>query len=184
MCVGLPRPQVVRHPDVFTNLETPQILWSKSFHRVHLQRLLTPWKSVPRDAISNPLITWAFFFFFNWDTADFQCWVDLCSTAKWLSYTYIHTYIYIYIYNTHINVYIHPFLYPFSILSYHKILNRFPLARCSRTSQFIHSIYNGFHLWNQISHSTPPQPLPLGNHRSVLYVCKSVSVSRLEFCNM
>ena len=58
-------------------------------------------------------------------------------------------------------MYIHIYtsvFYPFSILSYHKILNTFPLARYSTTLRFIHSIHNGFHLLNPIS--TPPLPTP------------------------
>ena len=85
----LPCPLVVCRADVFTNREVPRILWFKSFHRVHLQLLLSPWKSVAQYEISNPLITRAFFFFFNWNIVDLQCWIDLCSTANWFSYTYI-----------------------------------------------------------------------------------------------
>ena len=48
----------------------------------------------------------------------------------------------------------------------------------SRTLSFILSIYNSLHLLIPNSQSVPPPPFfPLGNHKSVLYVCESVSVS-------
>ena len=48
----------------------------------------------------------------------------------------------------------------------------------SRSLLFIHPIYNNLHLLIPNSQSIlPPLPLPLGNHKSVLYVCESVSVS-------
>ena len=41
----------------------------------------------------------------------------------------------------------------------------------SRTLLFIHSVYNSLHLLMSNSQSIPPPPhLPLGNHKSVLYV--------------
>ena len=44
---------------------------------------------------------------------------------------------------------------------------------------FTHSICNGLHLLIPDAQSIPPLPLlPLGNHRPVLCVCESVSVSR------
>ena len=46
----------------------------------------------------------------------------------------------------------------------------------SRTLLFIHPIYKSLSLIPN-SHSIPPQPSPLGNHKSVLYVCESVFVS-------
>ena len=47
---------------------------------------------------------------------------------------------------------------------------------------FIHSIYNSLHLLNPNSQSILPSPLlPLGNHKSILYVCESVSVDPLFY---
>ena len=52
----------------------------------------------------------------------------------------------------------------------------------SRTLFFIDSIYNSSHLLIPNSQSIPPpDPLPLGNHKSVVYVCESVSVKRKYF---
>ena len=65
------------------------------------------------------------------------------------------------------------------ILIYHRILNilYFPMLY-SRTLLFIHSIHHSWHLI-QNWHSLPPWPLlPLGNHKSVFYVCESVSAHR------
>ena len=45
----------------------------------------------------------------------------------------------------------------------------------SRTLLFIHSLYNSLHLLTPNSQSIPsPSPSPLGNHKSVLYVCESM----------
>ena len=64
----------------------------------------------------------------------------------------------------------------FSVMVHHRILNIVPCA-ISRTLLFIHSLCNSLHLLIPNSQSTPlPPPLPLGNHKSVLYVCESVSV--------
>ena len=46
---------------------------------------------------------------------------------------------------------------------------------------FTHSRYNSFHLLTPNSQSfPPPPPFSLGNHKSVLYVCESVSVSQIN----
>ena len=52
---------------------------------------------------------------------------------------------------------------------------QFPLLY-SRTLLFIYSIYNSLHLLISNCQSIFPYPLPLGSHRSFLYVCESVSV--------
>ena len=50
----------------------------------------------------------------------------------------------------------------------------------SRTLLFIHSTCNSLHLPTPNFQSIPlPPPLPLGNHKSVLYICQSVSVSQV-----
>jgi len=63
------------------------------------------------------------------------------------------------------------FLY-FSIMVYHRILN-IVICAIQWTLVFIHPIYNSL-----ASHFIPPPTLlpPLGNHKSLLYVCESVSV--------
>ena len=59
----------------------------------------------------------------------------------------------------------------FSIMVYHRISNIVPCAIYSRTLLFIHSICNSLRLLTPNSQSVPPRPpLPLGNHKSVLYV--------------
>ena len=52
----------------------------------------------------------------------------------------------------------------------------FPVL-CSRTSLLIHSKCNVLHLINPNSPSIPLLPPMLGNHKSALLVCGSVSVS-------
>ena len=59
---------------------------------------------------------------------------------------------------------------------YHRILNIVPM-RYSRTLLFIHPVYNSLHLLISNSQSVPSLPYTSGNHKSVLYVCESVSVS-------
>ena len=52
------------------------------------------------------------------------------------------------------------------------------LCYTSRTLLFIHSVYNDLHLSSQTPHiSFPLAPFLLGNHKSVLCVCYSVSLS-------
>ena len=66
----------------------------------------------------------------------------------------------------------------FSMIVYHRILNVVPCAVYNRTLLFIHSIYSRIYLLTPDSRSIPfPLYLPLGKHRSVLFVCESVSVS-------
>ena len=51
----------------------------------------------------------------------------------------------------------------------------------SRTLLSIHPMYNSLHLLTPKSHSMTPTPfLSLGNHKSVLYVCESVSVLEIN----
>ena len=45
-----------------------------------------------------------------------------------------------------------------------------------KTLFFIQSLYSSLYLLIPNSQSIPPPPHPLGNHKSVLYVCESVSV--------
>ena len=47
----------------------------------------------------------------------------------------------------------------------------------SKTLLFSHFIYNSLYLLTPNSHSITPNPLPLGNHKSNLYVCKSLSTA-------
>ena len=49
------------------------------------------------------------------------------------------------------------------------------------TLSFIHSIYNSLYLLIPHSQSVPlPSPLPLVNHKPILYVCESVSVLYID----
>ena len=61
----------------------------------------------------------------------------------------------------------------FSIMFYQKILN---IPVLYSRAFFIHPVCNSLHLLIPNSQSLLPRPLPLGNHKSALYVCKSVSV--------
>ena len=54
------------------------------------------------------------------------------------------------------------------------------LSYNSRTLFFIHSVYNSLHLLMPNSQAFPPTIPSLGNHRSVLYVCESVSIARIS----
>ena len=59
----------------------------------------------------------------------------------------------------------------------HRTLNTVPVLY-NRTLLFIHPIYNSLHLLILNFHSIPPpNPLPLGDHKSVIYACESVPVS-------
>ena len=61
-------------------------------------------------------------------------------------------------------------------MAYYRILN-IPVLY-SRTWLFIHSICNSLYLLTANSQSNlPPLPYPFGNHKSVIYVCESVSIS-------
>ena len=51
----------------------------------------------------------------------------------------------------------------------------------SRTLLFIHPTYNSLHLLISNSQSVPPlSSLSFGNHKSILYVCESLSVSLIS----
>ena len=90
--------------------------------------------------------------FFIWSIIDLQC-LNFCCIAKWLSFIYVYiTYSFIY--------------FSYSFLIYHRILNIVPC----RSLLFIHSI--------KLASANPKPPihpshtlLPLGNHKTVLYVC-------------
>ena len=74
-------------------------------------------------------------------------------------------------------IHIYSFFIFSSIMIYHRIL--FPVLYC-RTLCFIHPIYNSLCLLIPNS-SLPlsPNPLSLGNHKSILHVCESVSVLQI-----
>ena len=64
----------------------------------------------------------------------------------------------------------------FSIIAYPGDWIQFPVLYI-RTLLFIHSKCNILHIPTPNSQSIPiPSPLPLGKHKSVLYVCVSISV--------
>ena len=100
-----------------------------------------------------------FFSFLNWSIVDLQCWNFFCR-AKWFSYAYIYILFHI--------------LFHYGLLQDTECI--VPVLY-SRTLLFIHSICNSLHLLVPNSQSIPPPlPFPLGNHRTVLHVCESVSV--------
>jgi len=97
--------------------------------------------------------------------ADSQYCVKFCCTAKWL-----------HIYSTVIHIY--NFFYSFSLWSLTEYWIQFPVLY-SRTLLFIQSRYNSLHLLTPNFQSIPPPaPLPSGNHKPILYVCGSLSISR------
>ena len=82
----------------------------------------------------------------------------------------------------HTDPFIHIFIYnihthSLSYIIFPRDWIEFPVLY-SRTSLPIHSECHSLHLLTPNSPIHPtPSPLPLGNHKSVLYVCESVSVS-------
>ena len=80
------------------------------------------------------------------------------------------------VYSKVIQLYIYILFLFFSIWFITGYWIEFPVL-CSRTLLFIRPIYSSLRLLNPNSRSIPPpHPLPLGNHKSVLYVYQSVSV--------
>ena len=60
---------------------------------------------------------------------------------------------------------------------YHRLLNILPCAVYSSISLFLHSVHTSLNLLTPNFYSTClPIPLPLGNHKSVLYACESLSI--------
>ena len=76
---------------------------------------------------------------------------------------------------THIYIFLFVF---FSIMVYHRILSTVPCA--IQQDLVVYPSYTSLHLLIPNSQSIPPPlPLPLGNHKSALYVCEFVSVSQI-----
>ena len=74
-----------------------------------------------------------------------------------------------------IHRYSFPYSFPLSFITEYQI--SFP-ALCSRTLLYIHPICSSLHLLIPNSQFLPsPPPLPLGNHKSVLYIFESVFIS-------
>ena len=88
-------------------------------------------------------------------------------------YIYIYIYVYIYIY-THTHIFMLFFLF-FSIMVYHRIMN---IILCAIQSDLVvHPFYIEEFPSASSKFSLYPMPLsfPLGNYKSVLYICESVS---------
>ena len=102
-----------------------------------------------------PLIEYFYFFWnvFYWTIVYLQCCINFYCTADWFSYIYIHS-------------------FPLWFITRYWI--KFPVLD-SRILLFICSLYNSLHIIIPNSQSIPP-PSPLGNYKSDLYVCESVSV--------
>ena len=96
------------------------------------------------------------FYCFHLSIVDLQCCVNFCSTAKWLSYTYIYTY---------------SFLLWF-ITGY---WTQFPVLY-NRTLLFIHPIYNNLHLLISNSQLFPPPTPSCLASTSLFSMSESVSV--------
>ena len=73
---------------------------------------------------ANSFVNYSFslglFFLFNWSIVALQCYVDLCCTTKWLSYTHISS---VQFSRSVMSAYIHSFFVLFSTMAYHMILN-------------------------------------------------------------
>ena len=68
------------------------------------------------------------------------------------------------------------------MIVYHRILNVVPCAIYNRTLLFIHSIYHRIYLLTPDSHSIAfPVCLPVGEHKSVVFVWESASI--LSVCS-
>ena len=105
-----------------------------------------------------PLIDYLYIFWnlFSWSIVYLQYCVNFYCTAEWFSYIYIHS-----------------FSYSFPLWFITRYWKKFP-ALDSRTLLFICSLDKSFHIIIPNSQSIP-LPSPLGNYKSVLYVCESVS---------
>ena len=90
----------------------------------------------------------------------------------WFSYTIIHTHTHT---HTCIRTYTCSFSYSSPLWFITGCWTQFPVLY-SRTL-FIHSIYNSLQLIPSSRSVSSPLALLIGNHKSVLYVCESVSVS-------
>ena len=98
---------------------------------------------------------------FYWSLVDLPCCIWFWCTAEWLSHTYIYSFSY---------------SFPLWFITGYRIWS--PVLY-SRTLLLFHSMYSRLHMPTPNSQSIPPlQPLPAWQPQSVLYVCKSISVSR------
>ena len=62
---------------------------------------------------------------------------------------------------------------------HHRILN---IVLCARQKDLVYPfIYNSLYLLTPTSHHPSSNPLPLGNHESILYVCESVFVLYIDW---
>ena len=118
----------------------------------------------------SPSLPPKFFFYYS-------CFIMLCQFLLLQTQFYIYTHIY-----THIHIYICVYIYIFLLLYYlppwsiSRDWIQFPMLY-SRTSLLNHSKCNSLHLLTPNSPPIPPLPLPLGNQKSVLQACESISVS-------
>ena len=96
-----------------------------------------------------------FLSFFYWGIADLQCCDILCCTAKWLGFFL--------------------FLYSFTLWFIPGDQIQFPVLH-SRTLLLIHSKCHSLHPLIPTPNSQSIPFLPLGNHKSDLYVCEDVSI--------
>ena len=113
----------------------------------------TIWHIVGAQSISKYIL-------FYWNIVDLPRGFNFCCTAKRFSYTYTHILFHI--------------LFHYGLSQ--DIEYSFPVLR-SRTLLLMHSRYTGLHLLipdsQSIIHRQPS--VPLGNYKSVLCVCESVS---------
>ena len=88
---------------------------------------------------------------------DLQCCISFMCTAKWFSYTI-------------------PIIFQI-LFSYRLLQNTKFLVLCSRSLLVIYVIYSSVYMLIPSSWFIPPQThFPLGNHKFVFNICKSVSV--------
>ena len=119
------------------------------------------WKSSPHVSCC----LFAFIFLIYKILLKYSCFIiaDTCCIGKWSSYICIHTHIQ--------KEYIYSFSWSF--ITWYWI--EFPVLY-SRTLLFIPLIDDNLCFLIPVSHFILPQTFPLGKHKSVLYVCESVSV--------
>ena len=140
---------------------------------------------------------------FDWSVVDFWVCVNFCCTAKWLSYTEIYVLLYIlFHYGLSQDIKYTPVLYNRTLLFIHSRCNNWHLFCCLVTQSHWFQLFvtpcaaahqaslsftvsqTLFELMSieSMIYQLPKLPVhpslsqSLGNHKSVLYVCESVSV--------
>ena len=140
---------------------TPVFLPGESF----VQRSLMGYS--PQSQKESDITEWLSTHTHSTHIVDLQCRVNYCYTAKPFIYTHIHMLIHTYIL--------------FHILFHYGLLhdNEFSISLCCTVRPYsLPILYVIVYISNpKLPLHPSPTCLPLGNHKSVLYVCEAVSVS-------